>query len=147
MKNTVQSKLLRLLIIFIAAATLTACSDDKAEKSPANTATSKPAKNNHVDYGEASDSVKQKFENEFSKKCVARELKNSVNKDIDEKRYQEACGCIAKHISENLSDIDAEKYLLEHEDTQTLDIKFDTAAFFCLQNKSLPKGPQLFGKP
>ena len=120
---------------------LSACSDDKTANN-----LSKSGKNNHVDQGEASETVKQKFVTEFSKKCVARELKNSINKDIDEKRYTEACGCIAKHISENLSDVDAEKYLQEHEDTQALDIKFDTAAFFCLQNKPLPKGPHLFGK-
>ena len=135
-------KLLNLLIISLLAVLLGACSDDK----PENTA-AKPAKPNHVDYGEASDTVKQKFEKAFSKKCVARELKNSVNKDTDQKRFEEACDCIADHIAKDLSEIDAEKYLQEHEDTQALEIKFDAAAYFCLQNKPQPKGPHLFGKP
>ncbi|QWF72614.1 hypothetical protein KEF85_16175 [Methylomonas paludis] len=122
---------------------LTACSDNSTDES----AKSKPTKPNHVDYGEASDSVKSKFIKAFAKNCVTRELKNSVNKDIDEKRFTESCGCIATHIAEDLSDIDAEKYLQEHEDTQTLEIKFDSAAYFCLQAKPVPKGPHLFGKP
>jgi hypothetical protein len=142
------SKILGLLILPVILLTLSACSDDKPQSAaPAKSATaSKAVKHNHIDAGEASDSVKQKFAAAFSKNCVVRELKNSVNKDIDEKRYTESCDCIAKHISENLDDVDAEKYLQEHEDTQTLEIKFDTAAYFCLQAKPQPKGPHLFGK-
>lgn len=125
------------------------CSDEKSQTatSETNVAKARPSNNNNVDAGEASDSVKQKFINIFAQNCVARELKNSVNKDIDEKRASEACGCIARHISEDLADVDAEKYLEDHEDTHTLEIKFDAAAFFCLQNKPQPRGPHLFGKP
>jgi hypothetical protein len=142
-------KFLGLLILPVILLALTACSDDKPESSAAAkpAAASKAAKHNHVDAGEASDSVKQKFAAAFAKNCVTRELKNSINKDVDEKRFTDNCGCIAKHISENLDDVDAEKYLQEHEDTQTLEIKFDTAAYFCLQAKPQPKGPHLFGKP
>lgn len=129
---------------------LTACSDDQSEpaKTEKTVATSKAkvSKDNVVDYGEASDTVKQKFIKTFANNCVARELKNSVNKDMDEKRFAESCNCIAEHIAEDLADIDAEKYLDDHEDTHTLQIKFDAGAFFCLQNKPQPKGPHLFGK-
>ena len=128
---------------------LTACSDDKpsAPTQTQSVAEAKPKvhKPNHVDQGEASDSVKNKFVNLFANNCVKRELKNSVNKDNDEQRAKPSCECIAKKIAEDLSDVDAEKYLQEHEDTQTLEIKFDHAAYFCLQNKPLPKGPHLFG--
>ena len=150
MKNTKgMQKFLSLLIIPMMAILLSACSDDKSETAaPEKTvAKAKAPKDNHVDYGEASDTVKQKFEKTFAKNCVAREMKNSVNKDIDEKRYQETCGCIAEHIAEDLAEVDAEKYLEDHEDTHTLQIKFDSAAYFCLQNKAQPKGPHLFGKP
>lgn len=149
MKNLNLKKILpNLLIVSLLPVLLTACSDDKTEKnsSDKSAVTAKSHKLNHVDYGEASDSVKQKFTNEFSKKCVTRELKNSINKDVDQKRFEDNCSCIAKHIAEDLSDVDAEKYLQLHEDTQALEIKFDTAAFFCLQNKPQPKGPHLFGK-
>lgn len=124
------------------------CSSDEPEaaKTSAPVATSKPKKENSVDYGEASDTVKQKFEKTFSKNCVTRELKNSVNKDSDEARFKATCDCIANHIAEDLAEVDAEKYLDDHEDTHTLQIKFDAGAFFCLQNKPQPKGPHLFGK-
>jgi hypothetical protein len=143
-------KITTLFLLSFFAVLLISCSDDKGKSTAAaqnqpQMHTNKPSKN-HVDYGEASESVKQKFESVFSKKCVERELKNSINKDIDQKRFEDSCTCIAHHIAEDLSDVDAEKYLLEHEDTQALEIKFDTAAFFCLQNKPLPKGPHLFGK-
>lgn len=147
MKN---KTILGLVTASLFAVFLTACSDEQAE--PAKTEKSvsetkaKASKDNVVDYGEASDTVKQKFIKTFSNNCVTRELKNSVNKDTDEKRFAESCTCIAEHIAEDLADVDAEKYLDDHEDTHTLQIKFDAGAFFCLQNKPQPKGPHLFGK-
>ncbi len=148
MKNMTTTKLL--VFSLVSALTLIAagCSSDKPEPAKSEApAKSKPAKKeNSVDYGEASDTVKNKFIKAFSENCVARELKNSANKDVDEKRYQQTCECIAGHIAEDLADVDAEKYLDDHEDTHTLQIKFDAGAYFCLQNKPQPKGPHLFGK-
>ena len=138
---------LLLILLPVLAVGVSACSDDKPAETQTTTTQPKAAKKgNDVDYGEASDTVKQKFVKTFAKNCVTREMKNSVNKDIDEKRFTESCGCIAEHIAEDLAEIDAEKYLDDHEDTHTLQIKFDAAAYFCLQNKQQPKGPQLFGK-
>ncbi len=136
---------------FLAAVMITACSSDEAETKTTAAASSnqtKPSskKENTVDYGEASDSVKNKFIKTFSDNCVKRELKTSNNKDVDEPRFQQTCHCIAEHISEDLADVDAEKYLEDHEDTHALQIKFDAGAYFCLQNKPQPKGPHLFGK-
>ncbi len=141
--------LLAMLLMASLALFATACSSDKEEvpQSEKTISKSKPSNNNNVDQGEASDTVKQKFTNVFAQNCLKRELKNSVNKDSDEKRFQESCSCIASHIAEDLAEVDAEKYLDDHEDTHTLQIKFDAAAFFCLQNKPQPKGPHLFGKP
>ena len=145
-----RQKILGLAIITAIAVLISACSEDKVpSKSAEKTAqTSKPATNHHVaaGKGEAPDSVKQKFINAFSNNCVNRELKNSNNPEFDKKRFEDSCGCIAKHIADDLADVDAEKYLVAHEDTQSLDIKFDQAAYFCLQAKGLPKGPHLFGK-
>ncbi len=150
MKTNSRQKILGLAITSALVVLLSACSDDKAQSSGTekNAPASKLAKNHHVDAGkgEAADSVKQKFINEFSNKCVSRELKNSNNPDFDKKRFEDSCSCIAKHIADDLADVDAEKYLVAHEDTQSLDIKFDQAAYFCLQAKGLPKGPHLFGK-
>lgn len=148
MKPTFAPQAIALLLIPTLSLLIGGCSDDKpqAPATPSASAGKSSKKDNAVDYGEASDSVKKQFIKEFAENCVTRELKTSVNKDIDEKRYQESCDCIAKHIADDLADVDAEKYIDDHEDTQTLDIKFDTAAFFCLQNKPQPKGPHLFGK-
>lgn len=145
MKNTKNiEKLPSLLIVSIMAIALSACSDDKPEQA----AKAKPQapEKKHVEHGEATDTAKYRFEKEFGAKCVERELQKSTNPDSDKGRIDESCGCIARHISEDLSDVDAEKYLQEHEDTHTLQIKFDAAAYFCLQNKPLPHGPHLFGK-
>ena len=152
MKKTILNDLCALILIPALAVLATGCSDDKAEATKnaaisAPSAKNKPVKtDNTVDYGEASDSVKNKFIKTFSQNCVARELNNSNNKDVDEKRFQQSCDCIAGHIADDLAEVDAERYLEDHEDTQTLGIKFDSAAFFCLQNKPPPKGPHLFGR-
>lgn len=153
MKKTILNDLCALILISGLLVLVTACSDDKTEATKSNTASTGAAvktkavkTENTVDYGEASDSVKNKFIKTFAQNCVNRELKNSTNKENDEKRFQQSCDCIAGHIAEDLAEIDAEKYLEDHEDTQTLSIKFDSAAFFCLQNKPQPKGPHLFGR-
>lgn len=150
MNKQVKQPILGLLIIS-ALAILPACSDDKS--APASNQTeaksANTAKSHHIDHvkpGEATDSVKNKFISQFSKSCIDRELKNSTDLDNDTKRVKPTCECIANKIAEDLSDLDAEKYLQMHEDTQTIEIKFDHAAYFCLQAKPLPKGPHLFGK-
>lgn len=92
------------------------------------------------------DVVKHQFEHEFADQCVARELKSSVNPDVDKPRLDKDCMCISKYLMKDLSGDEARKFLKEHENTHSLQIKFDAAAYFCLQNKQLPKGPQIFGK-
>jgi hypothetical protein len=149
MNNNNMLKVLTFSLISTVAILSSGCSSDEPETAKTAVSTSsksKPAeKDNNVDYGEASDSVKNQFIKTFSKNCVTRELNNS-NNAADEKRFQQSCDCIAQHIAEDLADVDAEKYLEDHEDTHTLQIKFDAGAFFCLQNKPQPKGPHLFGK-
>ncbi len=137
-------------IVSLLAIMFAGCSNEEPATAKTEvTGTSKPKpvnKDNDVDYGEASDSVKNNFIKTFSKNCVTRELKASIDKAHDQKRFQETCDCIAQHIAEDLADIDAEKYLDDHEDTHTLQIKFDAGAYFCLQNKPQPKGPHVFSK-
>lgn len=149
MKNLAINQVLVWVLVSALTVIADGCSSDEPEAAKTGTAanTAKPAKKeNKIDYGEASDSAKNKFIKTFAQNCVARELKNSANPDVDEQRFQQSCGCIAEHIAEDLAEVDAEKYLDDHEDTHTLQIKFDSAAFFCLQNKAQPKGPHLFGK-
>ncbi|MGY6274399.1 hypothetical protein [Methylomonas sp. MgM2] len=132
---------------------LTACSDDKpAPSQPAASASSKvagkPAHNpfDHSHDEVVTDVVKHQFEHEFADQCVARELKGSANPDVDKPRLSKDCMCIAKYMMKDLSAEDAKHFLKQHENTHSLQIKFDAAAYFCIQNKQQPKGPQLFGK-
>ena len=130
------------------AVVLSACSDDKpAENKPAATA-KKPAHNpfDHTHDEVVTDVVKHEFEHEFADQCVARELKSSNNPDVDKPRLDKDCMCISKYMMKDLSSEEARKFLKEHENTHSLQIKFDAAAYFCVQNKQQPKGPHIFGK-
>lgn len=154
MKHISNANLMIALILGASSLVLTACSSDESEQ---NTASAQQAAVAPVDHSkhqvdlvikdEASKSVKEDFVEKFTEVCVEREMKTAVNPDIEEKRAQENCGCIANYIAENLSDADAEKYIDDGVDSRTMQIKFDTATFFCLQNKKQFKGPQIFGKP
>lgn len=130
---------------------LTACSDDKpaeTQQASGSAAAHKPAHNpfDHSHDVVVTDVVKHQFEHEFADQCVARELKSSNNPDVDKPRLDKDCMCIAEYMMKDLSAEDAKHFLKQHENTHSLRIKFDAAAYFCLQNKQQPKGPQLFGK-
>jgi hypothetical protein len=123
---------------------LSACSDD----APAPQL-KKSAEHNYFDHAhgsEVSDLKKHKFEHEFAKQCVEREVRNSINKDNDRKRFKKPCLCIATRMMKDLTAVEAEKFLVEQKNTQSLKMSFDEAAFFCVQSKAKPKSPALFGK-
>lgn len=127
---------------------LTACSDDGGDDKGGKAESVKEATSvfDHP-HEEATDIEKHKFEHEFAQDCVNRELRNSTNKASDKKRFEKSCMCIAKFMMEDLTAVEAEKFIKEDKDTQSLRIKFDNAAYNCLQEKQPPKGPKLFGKP
>jgi len=131
---------------------LSACSDDQPAESKsapsAGVSSAKPAHNpfDHSHDEVVTDVVKHQFEHEFADQCVARELKTSQNPDVDKPRLDKDCMCIARYMMKDLTAEDAKKFLKQHENTHSLRIKFDAAAYFCLQNKQHPKGPQIFGK-
>ncbi len=133
-----------LAMAIVIAATLPACSDDKPK-----TVVSQKKEHNPFDHShgaEVTDLVKHKFEHDFAEQCVQREIKNSVNKEDDRKRYAKPCLCIATYMMKDLTAVEAEKFLKQHKDTQSLRIRFENAAYHCLQQKAQPKSPQLFGK-
>lgn len=139
-KNT----LFKLLFGLFIAVALTACSDDKPKKVVATS-----THNNNFDHShgsEVSNLIKHKFEHQFAEQCVEREVKNSVNKADDRKRFAKPCLCIATRIMKDLTAVEAEKFLVEKKSTQSLKMSFDEAAFFCLQSKVKTKGPVLFGR-
>ena len=132
-----------LLTSLFIAVTLTACSDDKPKKVVKS---EKKISFDHSHGSDVSDLKKHTFEHKFAKQCVEREVRNSVNKANDRKRYAKPCMCIAKRIMKNLTAVEAEKFLVEKKSTQSLKMSFDEAAYFCLQTKAKAKSPVLFGK-
>jgi hypothetical protein len=95
---------------------------------------------------QTSESRKLKFEQVFAEQCVEKEIRNSVNKEEDRRRFSVPCSCIAKRIATDLSVPDAEKFLLEQKITHAFRMSFDEAAYFCVQQKKTPKSPALFGR-
>lgn len=135
------------LFVALSIIAIIGCSDDKpasVTKAQTNGVTNEPISHSLLD-SKVSASDKQKFENAFAEQCVARELKNSVNPDIDKARFSSACECIATFMMKDLTAIEAEKFLTEHQGSQSLTIKYENAAYHCLQQKT-PQPPHLFSK-
>ncbi len=122
---------------------LNGCSDDKPKTVAKKSA---HAAFDHTHGMEVTDLVKHKFEHDFAEQCVAREIKDSINKDVDKKRYTKPCLCIATFMMKDLTAVEAEKFLQEHKNTQSLRIRYENAAYHCLQEKARPKAAKLFGK-
>lgn len=128
----------------ILALSVTGCSDDKEEQKPATAAVHNPFDHSHDVV--VTDIQKHRFEHQFADQCVDRELKNSVNKEYDKKRLSKDCMCIATFLMKDLTAAEAKKFITEHKNTRSLVIKYENAAYHCLQQKAQPKGPQLFGR-
>lgn len=129
------------------------CSDDeakiekKAEKASASVSTSaEPPVSHQLLNTPVTIAEKQKFEHEFAKQCEQRELKASANPDADEAAIDKACECIATFLEKDLTAIEAEKFLTEHENAQSLRIKYENAAYHCLQQNAHPAGPDFSRK-
>lgn len=113
---------------------LVSCSgDDQTINSSANNKIS----DGHYDHihDSLTNMDKHPFEHEFSRQCIARETANSVNKEYDEKRFAEPCLCIAMYLMKDLTAVESEKFLLEKKHTQSLRIRYETAAYNCLQKQ------------
>ena len=144
-KNLVFTVVAGLLFALI----LSGCSDDQK---PQKTEAAASAKKEHNPFDHShdvpvTDVQKHKFEHDFAQQCIQRELEKSNNKADDEARWQKPCMCIAQYLMKGLTADEAEKFLTEHKNTQSLVIKYESAAYHCLQAKSEPKSPNLFGRP
>jgi hypothetical protein len=132
---------------------LLGCSDEEKTKEEAKTPvseqTTKPAAStfDHPHGPEVTDMQKHQFEHDFAAQCVDRELNNSTNKVEDAERLTKSCECIATYMMKDLTAQEAEKFITEHENPQSLKIKYEAAAYECVQEKAQPAGPKLFGKP
>jgi hypothetical protein len=144
--------LISALISAVIAISLSACSDDeepKQEQAAVQQKAPDVEKPNfdHAHGPEVTDLVKHKFEHDFAAQCVGRELNNSTNKVEDAERLTKSCECIAAYMMKDLTAQEAEKFIEEKEHPQSLRIKFEAAAYECIQAKAQPAGPKLFGKP
>lgn len=134
---------------------LAACSDDKP-KAPAATApvtTQEAIKKNHNpnpwDHsGEVpvTDDQKHQFEQQFADQCVKRETEHA-NQGADPAPFNKPCNCIAQFMAKTLTPQEAEKFLDEHENPHSLEIKYENAAYHCLQQKTSPRAPDFSRKP
>lgn len=143
--NTSNKAFHRLLIVIgymTLSMLLVSCSNDDVETvNQDNVAIKKPYDHDHEI---TTDMEKHQFEHKFAKQCVAREITNSVNKEMDRERFAEPCLCIATYVMEDLTAVEAEKYLYEKKHPQSLRIKYETAAYNCLQTKQPAKSPKIF---
>lgn len=136
----------------VIALSVSGCSNDeektaaeKAEKPAATAAVHNPFDHSHD--VPVTDVQKHKFEHDFADQCVQRELKNSTNKEFDKNRYSTPCMCIAKYLMKDLTADEAKLFLDEHKNAQSLVIKYENAAYHCLQQNALPKGPDFTRAP
>jgi hypothetical protein len=135
------------LFLILSVLAVVGCSDDKSDaknKAQTNGVTQEPISHTLLE-SKVSASDKQKFESVFAEQCVARELKTSNNADYDRPRVAKACECVATYLMKDLTAIEAEKFLVEHQGSQSLTIKYENAAYHCLQQKA-PQPPHLFSK-
>lgn len=128
----------------IIALSVAGCSDDE-QKVVAAAPVHNPFDHSHDT--PVTDVQKHKFEHDFADQCVNRELKNSTNKEFDKVRYATPCMCIAKFLMKDLTADEAQLFIGEHKNAQSLVIKYEAAAYHCLQQNALPKGPDFSRSP
>ncbi len=132
----------------VIALSVAGCSDDEkpvAAKSAPAVVAHNPFDHSHDT--PVTDIQKHKFEHDFADQCVQRELKNSTNIEFDKMRYATPCMCIAKFLMKDLTADEAKLFLGEHKNAQSLVIKYENAAYHCLQQNALPKGPDFTRAP
>ena len=132
-----------LLTSIIITLAVTGCSDDEEKKPPVKTVF------NPFDHSQdvpVTNVEKHKFEDAFAAQCLARELKNSVNQEVDKERFSKSCECVANYMVKDLTDEEAEKFLSEHENPRSLQIKYNSAVYHCTQ-QTAAKGFKTFESP
>jgi hypothetical protein len=139
------------ILSIVLAFSLTACSDDEKPQEDQATVEQQAPKASaptfdHPHGPEVTDMQKHQFEHDFAAQCVDRELNNSANKIEDAERLTKSCECIAAYMMKDLTVQEAEKFIGEKEHPQSLRIKFEAAAYECLQDDAKIAGPKLFGR-
>lgn len=117
---------------------LGACSDSREERQTNAGAPQSQAQPvfDHPHGAEVSDLVKHKFEHDFAEQCVDREIKAAGNQEQYRDELAKSCMCIAQDLMKNLTAKEAELFLQEHKNTQSLRIRYEAAAYKCVQTKT-----------
>jgi ABC-type Zn2+ transport system substrate-binding protein/surface adhesin len=119
---------------------LSACSDDSQKNVSTKTETREvPNPFDHSHDEKITDEEKHKFEHQFADQCIQRELNNTPNSD--KSLFSKPCMCIAQYLMKDLTAQEAEKFMMEHENTQSLKIKYNAATYHCLQQNAPHKDP------
>jgi len=121
-----------LVLSFCMLILVSACSDDAPQQQAVNKVHN-PFDHSHDEV--VTDIEKHAFEHDFAEQCIARETIHSINKDNDRKRFATPCMCIAKYMLKDLTAVEADKFLKEKKGTESLRIRFESAAYHCLQDK------------
>ncbi len=130
--------------LFVVFAVLSASCSDSDQKGGNKRPTAAQTQFDHAHGREVSDLEKHKFEHDFAEQCIEREIARSAGKEADRARFAEPCMCIAGYMMKDLTAKEAQKFLKEHKNTQSLQIRFENAAYHCLQQKAQPKAPTIF---
>lgn len=150
-----------LVVLFLATVIfLSSCSDDKehttqkAKIESSIVGNNKNITENKLDkkqyYKEMSKPIdkatwveKNKFKKEFSKDCINRELQSAGKNEIDRGFIEKTCHCIADYMDEHLTDQEAEEFLGEDNHMRALQIRYDTAAYQCIQGAKKIEEPKI----
>jgi hypothetical protein len=130
--------------LFVVLAVLSTSCSDSGQNGGDKRPTAAQTQFDHTHGREVSDLEKHKFEHDFAEQCIEREIARSTNKEADRARFAKPCMCIAQYMMKDLTAKEAQKFLKEHKNTQSLQIRFENAAYHCLQQKAQPKAPTIF---
>ena len=87
---------------------------------------------------------KGRFNKEFKKDCIARELKGAgADGNVDKPFIEKTCDCIADYMDDHLTDQEAEEFLGEDSHMRALQIRYDTAAFHCIDGAKKVAEPKI----
>lgn len=122
-------------LCLVLACTMLGCSSDDSDEASLK-----------FDHGHqnVSDLEKHKFAHEFAEQCIDRELRASG--DTDRERFTKTCMCIANRMMENLTTKEAEKFLKQKKSTRSLEMRFNNAAYHCVDQLKQPQAPVIFNQ-
>jgi PBP1b-binding outer membrane lipoprotein LpoB len=144
MKTTkLNFKTIILTVIGIALlAVVAGCSSESDNKTPQQSKQPKQTQSSEQSYSfdhphdeTVTNMEKHKFQHIFANACVEREIRSDPQAKNNQKSIEKSCMCIANYMMEDLTEVEAEKFLDEKKNPRSLQIRFNNASYFCAKNK------------